>query len=73
MNILQSAFTDTDPKSVIIQLSHHYLFALFGSAHVKAARKMSIKLTPVVNIINILQAAFVLISFCQKVTKLNPN
>ncbi len=32
---------------------------------------MLVKLTPVVNFTNILQAAFVLISLCQKMTNLN--
>jgi len=36
----------SDPKSVKIQSSHQYLFALLGLAHVKAARKTLMKLTP---------------------------
>jgi hypothetical protein len=36
-----------DPKSVKTQTSCKYLFALMGSAHIKAARKMLMKLTPV--------------------------
>jgi len=35
----------------------------------KGASKMLMKLTPVVNFINILQAAFALIFFCQTITK----
>jgi len=44
---LHSAYTCADPKSVKIQSSCQYLFALLGSACVKAAHKMLIKLTPV--------------------------
>jgi len=36
----------TDPESIKFQLSCQYLFTLLGSAHVKAAQKMLIKLTP---------------------------
>ncbi len=43
---LQTAFTCTDPKSVKIQSSCKYLFALWGSARIKAACKMLMKLTP---------------------------
>jgi len=40
----------------------------------KAARKMLVKMTcPVHNFISILQAAFVLIFFCQKIAKPNCN
>jgi len=38
---------------------------------VKAFRKMLVKLTPVVNFINILLAAFVPIFFAKKITKQN--
>jgi len=34
-----------DPKSVKIQSSHQYFFALLGSSYVKAAHKMLMKLT----------------------------
>jgi hypothetical protein len=36
----------TDPKSIKIQSSHQYFFALLGSESVKAARKMLVKLSP---------------------------
>jgi len=39
INIPRKAFNRTDPKSVKIQLSCQYLFALLGSLCVKAARK----------------------------------
>ena len=45
-NIFREAFTNTDPKSVKRQSSHHSLFAILGSVLVKAARKMLVKLTP---------------------------
>jgi len=47
---------------------HLQFVFLFLSKNIleKAARKMLVKLTPVVNFINILQAAFALIFFCQK-------
>ncbi len=45
---LQAAFTPKDPKSVNIKSSHQCLFALLGSALVKAAIKMLVKLTPAV-------------------------
>jgi len=35
-----------DPKSIKIQSSHQYLFALLGSMVIKAARKTLVKLTP---------------------------
>jgi len=38
-NVLQAAFTRSDPKSVKRQSSHKCHFALLGSAGVKAARK----------------------------------
>jgi len=46
-NISQTAFTCADPKSTKKQSSHQCLFALLGSAHVKAARKTLVKLIPV--------------------------
>jgi len=42
---LHVAFTCTDPKSVQIHSSSHYLFALLRSALIKAAPKMLMKLT----------------------------
>jgi hypothetical protein len=46
INNLYAAFTNADPESVTFQLSHKYLFILLGSACVKAAQKMLMKLTP---------------------------
>ncbi len=46
INILLADFTRTDPKCIKIQLSHQYFFAHWGSALVKAVRKMLMKLTP---------------------------
>jgi len=40
------AFTSKDPKSIKIQSSCQYHFALLGSTNVKTARKMLLKLTP---------------------------
>jgi len=45
---LQKVFTNAYPKSAKRQSSHQCLFALSGSAHEKSARKMLLKLTPVV-------------------------
>ncbi len=39
INILQAAFMRQDPKSVKIQSSYQYLFALLGSAPVEAVSK----------------------------------
>jgi hypothetical protein len=58
INILQAAFTNADPESVTIQLNCQYLFALFRSERVKAALRILMKLTPVVNIINVLLVHF---------------
>ncbi len=49
-------FTQNDPKSVKIQSSRRYLFAL--SVGIEALHKMLMKLTPGVNFINILRARF---------------
>jgi len=49
------------------------LFALLGSARVKVACRTLMKLTPLVNFINILLAAFAPIFLCQKITKPNRN
>jgi len=43
---LSKAFAQADPKRVRIQSSLQYLFALLGSAGIKAARKILMKLTP---------------------------
>ena len=45
-NILQAAFTRADPKSAKKTVKLSSFFALFGSGHIKAARKMLVKLTP---------------------------
>jgi len=45
-NILQTAFTHADPKSAKNTVKLSVFFALLGSEHVKAARKMSVKLIP---------------------------
>ncbi len=55
INVLRTAFTLVDPKSVKIQWSHQYLFMLLGSTSV---RWMLMKLSPGINFINILHAAF---------------
>ncbi len=51
---LCTCFKRPDPKSEKRQSSHQCLFALLGSALVKAVRKMLMKSTPVVNLTNIL-------------------
>ncbi len=43
---LRAAFMPLAPKSVRVQSSHQYLFTLWGSVHIKAARRMLMKLTP---------------------------
>ena len=53
INDLYAAFTHADPESVTFQLSHKYLFILLGSACVKAAQKMLMKLTPGVTVLDI--------------------
>jgi len=45
-NILHEAFTCADPKSAKKTDSLTVIFGLLGFAHVKAARKMMVKLTP---------------------------
>jgi hypothetical protein len=52
------------------QVYENFDFGIFSS---KGIHKNLLKLTPVVNFISILRAAFVPISFRQKVTKLNCN
>jgi len=49
-NILRAAFMHTDPKSAKRQSSHEYFSVLIGSAWVKAARKVLVKLTPDIKI-----------------------
>ena len=46
-NVLQAAFTRADLKSAIKLLNLTVFFALLGSARIKAACKMLVKLTPV--------------------------
>jgi hypothetical protein len=53
----EQLFMFADPKSAKRQVSSAF-FALLGSTRVKAACEMLVKLTPEVNFINILQAAF---------------
>ena len=48
-NILQAAFTHTDPKSAIKLLNLTVFFTLLRSAFVKAAHRMLVKLTPDLN------------------------
>jgi hypothetical protein len=45
-----TAFTRKIPKSITIQSRCQYLFALLGSARIKALHKMSMKLTPSVSL-----------------------
>jgi len=61
INVLQAAFTQADLKSIKIQSSCQCLFALLGSAPVKAFRRMLVKLTPDVNFTKVLSAAFTLV------------
>ncbi len=46
INIVCTAFTPVDPKSVRIQSSCQYLFTLLGSMVAKAARRTMMKLSP---------------------------
>ncbi len=55
---LRTAFTPIAPKSVRIQSRCQYLFTLLGSTGAKAARRMLMKLTPVVNFISMLRLRF---------------
>ncbi len=61
INILRETFTHADPKSAKKYIKAVVLFALLGSGQVKASSKMLMKLTPLVNFINILWTAFALI------------
>ena len=45
-NILQAAFTCADPKSAKKTVKLSSFIVLLGSAHVKDAHKMLVKLTP---------------------------
>jgi hypothetical protein len=45
INILRTAFTHVDPKSIRIQSNPQYFFTLLGSTCAKVARKMLMKLT----------------------------
>jgi len=47
INILLAAFALEDSKSAKRLPNHQCLLGLFGSAHIKAARKMLVKSTPV--------------------------
>jgi len=46
INILRAAFTHIDPESAKKSVNWTVIFAPLGSAHVKAARRMLMKLTP---------------------------
>jgi len=70
---LRTAFMPIARKSVRIQSSCQYLFTLLGSTGAKTTSRTLMKLTPGVNVINILRAAFVPIFLCQKNTKPNCN
>jgi len=57
-NILHEAFTRTDHKSAKNNDSLTVCFATLGSGRVKAVHKMLMKLTPGINLTNILRSAF---------------
>jgi len=61
---LCAPFTHVDPKIAKRQPSHQCLLALLKSAHAKAARKTKVKLTPGVNFIIVLRAAFAPVDLC---------
>ncbi len=64
---LHPTFTHADPKSA----KNQYLFVLLGSEMcAKAAQKMLMKFTIVVNFINILLAGFLYKILAPKITKL---
>ena len=54
INVLRAVFTPVDPKSVRKIDNLIVFFTLLGSASIKAVRRMLMKLSPVVNFINIL-------------------
>jgi len=56
-------------KLACIFSKKHNFFALLGSAGAKSAPGMLMKSTPGINFINILCARFLLIFWCQKITK----
>jgi len=56
--ILRAAFPLVDPKSAKNTVKPSVFFMLLGFVHVKAARKMLVKLTPAVNFINIKRVHF---------------
>jgi len=58
INVLRAAFTLSDPKSVKTYWWLNWTVTLLGSACIKAAHRMLMKLTPGVNFTNILQSAF---------------
>jgi hypothetical protein len=53
-----SVFAHGSWKCAKIQLSHQYLFTLSGSVRVKAVHRTLMKLSPGVNVINVLRATF---------------
>jgi hypothetical protein len=55
---LRTTFTPLAPESVRIQSSCQYIFTLLGSTGAKAVHRTLMKLTPGVDFINILEAAF---------------
>jgi len=61
INILQTAFTHINPESAKMADNLTVFFDLSGSAFVKAAQRMLMKLTPGVNFINVLCTAFTLV------------
>jgi len=58
INILWAEFTCTDHKSAKKTDSLTVFFALMGSAHIKAAHRMLINLTPWINFTNIFTCSF---------------
>ncbi len=62
-NIWRAAFTHADPKSLKIQWSCHYLLALLWSESIKASLNTLMKLTPVVNFINVKSTNFMYEAF----------
>jgi len=72
-DILGAVFECAETKSAKNTDNLTVFFGILGSEHIKAVRKMLMKLTHVVNFTNILQTAFVLKLFYQKITKPNCN
>ncbi len=52
-HVYKELFFRADPNSAKRQSSHHFLFALLGSARAKAPHKMLVKLTPSLVIVKI--------------------